>query len=560
MEAASGPRAERHKRGVWTTTELRCLATALGYPRDLLVDCIPSDVRKERGMNSEALRKILDLGHFTLALNLTWNMKSGHYNVAVIKKCIQLLDSGIVSFNEIRNVRIAFSTYEQLYQNGLTIDQHTLMRALKMCSRVVAPQKLMHRIKHWKSTYTVKERIQLYEFMDLLLLSEPVDKVFIKEKVRATEKAPRDLSKFEDIESLGQTHEERLARHLDKQFYKEERDYGTVTTDSQLLIEHPLIRYRKQAAELHRKEYQWLKTTLEACHVQRKQVKGRRLMLPLPALDECQETCSEWAQGSSSASKSRACTAKGWSATPQQEEEDMDEWVWVVSVPPLKSGTYIARSLPPILSAEELEAVQKKKEEIQYRMKSAEERAVRELNWKMDYHLPGYRKLSASKQNADGPMMKTTSLVEPNLLEMLSFPVKSCCRSRFHSQAAKCHLAKLEKPASAPRLKDSKHRLSLKAQGKKGEKIQQPLHGQNDSDQGRTADRRGLLRGSCSTSKGVSSPVINIRETSIRQPPVIMLGSELTEGIAEQKTREVLSSPSHSEDLSISETSSFLKD
>ncbi|XP_048454640.1 uncharacterized protein LOC109919897 [Rhincodon typus] len=206
---------------------------------------------------------------------------------------------------------------------------------MQMCSRVVAPAKLMHRIKHWKKTYTVKDRIQLYEFMDLLLLSESVDNVIVKEEeVQATGKTPRDLYKLVDLESLGKTHDERLAKHLNKQFYKEERDYGTVTTDSTMLTEHPiLVKYRKQAEELHRKEHQWLKTSLEQCHEQLKQMKGRQLVLPLLALSDYQNICPESAQGTSSATKSRVCSAKAASATEQQEE-GMDDWVWVVSVPP----------------------------------------------------------------------------------------------------------------------------------------------------------------------------------------------------------------------------------
>ncbi|XP_067890764.1 uncharacterized protein [Heterodontus francisci] len=81
------------------------------------------------------------------------------------------------------------------------------------------------------------------------ILSESMDNVTIKEKkVQATGKAPRDLLTFEDTESLGETHDEKLAKQLNKQFYQEERDYGTVTTDSKMLTEHPvLVKYRKQA-------------------------------------------------------------------------------------------------------------------------------------------------------------------------------------------------------------------------------------------------------------------------------------------------------------------------
>jgi len=38
-----------------------------------------------------------------------------------------------------------------------------------MCGKTISPMKLMHRIKHSKDMYDEPGRIQLYEFLDLLL-------------------------------------------------------------------------------------------------------------------------------------------------------------------------------------------------------------------------------------------------------------------------------------------------------------------------------------------------------------------------------------------------------
>ena len=41
----------------------------------------------------------------------------------------------------------------------------------QMCNRAIAPLKLMHRVKHMKPHLEVPGRIQLYEFLDLIIWS-----------------------------------------------------------------------------------------------------------------------------------------------------------------------------------------------------------------------------------------------------------------------------------------------------------------------------------------------------------------------------------------------------
>ncbi|XP_048391131.1 uncharacterized protein LOC125454434 isoform X2 [Stegostoma tigrinum] len=224
-------------------------------------------------------------------------------------------------------------------------------------------------------------------------------------------------------------------------------------------------------------------------------------------------------KGTSSASKLRVCSAKAASVTEQQEE-GMDDWVWVVSVPPLKSATYTIQSLPPIVSPEELKEVQFEKDEIKYRMNTVKERAARELRWKIDYHLPGYTEMLASRQNADCMLKETSPAERSEVSETLSFPMK---RSYRLSQAAKCCPAKPRKPARA-----CKH--CQDNQEKNQEKIQQPLCRKNNRNQDTTADPGWVLPDSSTSPKAVPVPVIT---TNLMQTSVIAVKSELTEDIAE---------------------------
>ncbi|XP_051877885.1 uncharacterized protein LOC127573564 isoform X2 [Pristis pectinata] len=202
------------------------------------------------------------------------------------------------------------------------------------------------------------------------------------------------------------------------------------------------------------------------------------------------------------------------------QQKDMDDWVWVVAVPPLKLGSDTVRSLPPIFSAEDLEEVQKKKEDLEYQMNTVKERAKLELNWKIDYHLPGYRELSASRQDADSLLMKTTAGVGPKESELPLSPVK---RSHFVSQAPKCQ------PGS--QVKDSKC-LPLKAQEKKQSNVQQILHWKNDRGQDKTVEPQGLLVHS-HTPETVSCPAQTSNPVSVMQPPPVTALSELAEFIVE---------------------------
>jgi hypothetical protein len=46
-----------------------------------------------------------------------------------------------------------------------------------MCSRAIAPLKMMHRLKHMRPHLEVRGRIQLFEFLDLILWSSQQEKL-----------------------------------------------------------------------------------------------------------------------------------------------------------------------------------------------------------------------------------------------------------------------------------------------------------------------------------------------------------------------------------------------
>ncbi|CAM9597682.1 unnamed protein product [Lampetra fluviatilis] len=120
----------------YSWAELRILATALGYPRNTIVNCLHSvGYSGELGLSSKELLKHIALGHLYEPLHFTYNLKTGYHNAAVIRKCIELLDARALSFPEIRSVALAFTAYDHLDQKGIEVEERTLIRALKRCVR-----------------------------------------------------------------------------------------------------------------------------------------------------------------------------------------------------------------------------------------------------------------------------------------------------------------------------------------------------------------------------------------------------------------------------------------
>ncbi|KAK1165937.1 hypothetical protein AOXY_G12434, partial [Acipenser oxyrinchus oxyrinchus] len=355
------------------------------FPSDLLVDCLPADiVKRAAGLCTQDLLKRIDSGCFTAELNFSYNMKSGLYNIKVLKKSISLLERRFFSFDEIKEVRLSFSTYEDQDQRGMRINQRTLLRALKMCGRVIAPLKLAHRIRHLKSGFIETGRVQLYEFLDLLPLCELRDKITVQDdSVQPTAKSLRNIYKLDDRSSLLGTGDERVARHLNERFQLEERDYGTVTMASKRLMEPPVL-------SSHRTQ-QVKEAQLGECRSNRSGMGQYR--------DHFRATSVPRSK-LSSVEKARAQTANsGWAA--QFGQAKADSWTWVVPVPQLRSDDYKPTRLEPIVTEKELQAAETARLALEYDISTmastAEERSKWDLDWKMDYCIPGYREANKER-------------------------------------------------------------------------------------------------------------------------------------------------------------------
>ncbi|XP_069472015.1 uncharacterized protein [Ambystoma mexicanum] len=319
------------------------------------------------------------MGYFTAPLHFSFGMKSGIYNVKVIAKCLDLLDSSSLSFTGIREANLAFSAYEHLDQKGIKADRHTLMRALKMCGMAIAPQKLSVHLMQRRGNGAEAGRMQLYEFLDLLVLCEPRESIFLHEaRVSSTAKTPRQVYELDDMRSLLVTPDEKLALHLNQQ---------------------------------HKMNEQWL-FPREAVQLKKS---------PTSHLASMRTPLKEARRPSQQAGALSART---------KDDERQEKWTLVTPVPHLTCHCYTPKKVTLLLSEEDIETTRREREDLQYQMETLAERAVWELNWKMDYYMPGYRERAASRPKAATPPEPKPPARRkppgPDVFKRLSAPRRRC--------------------------------------------------------------------------------------------------------------------------------------
>uniref|UniRef100_A0A8C5ME63 Uncharacterized protein n=1 Tax=Leptobrachium leishanense TaxID=445787 RepID=A0A8C5ME63_9ANUR len=353
--------------GHYSLTELRMLAAALGFSNDAMKKCIPAEALDNGRLSSKDLRKLFDMGCFTSVLDFTSNLKNGLYNVKVFMRCLDLLERKILSFADIQKAKMAFSAYEHLDQRGVRAETRTILNAMKMCGFAISPQKLSMHLRN-RSNYVEEGRVQLYEFLDLLACCEPMKHFVIKEeRVGSTDKTSRGMYQMNDMRSLVVTPDEKLERHLNWRFQH---------VDSWQL---PLER----------------SGTKDDVQSKQRQT-GKRQQPPR--------------------------TKSGASSSETAEET----WTLLTPVPHIKCHCYTPTKITPILSEDELQDTQNDIDALLYQMATLGERSRWELNWKLDYYLPGYRQQQAPLRHkpaaTQAPRSITKKSCKADVFERLSAP------------------------------------------------------------------------------------------------------------------------------------------
>ncbi|XP_056390245.1 uncharacterized protein LOC130284175 isoform X2 [Hyla sarda] len=343
------------KTGLYSVTDLRSLAAALGFPSNSLESCLPSGSLCKGIITSKELHRLLDLGYFTSALHFTFNMKSGLYNVKLILKCLNLLDRSALSFAAVQEAKVAFCAYEHLDQKGVKAETNTLLKAIKMCGFAVSSQKLSMYVRQNRSSFVEPGRVQLYEFLDLLTICEPKNKFSIQEeRVPSTDKTSRGLYQMDDMRTAMMTPDEKLAHHLNRRFQH---------VDS------------------------W--------------------MLPQETIATAQPLTSRKCQRTENLNGRRPHPPKRRNESSHEGTTD-EPWTIVTPVPQLRCHCYTPKREKPIQTKQDIQKTKNNIEELLYEMETLGEKTRWDLNWKLDYYLPGYRERSATRHVSAVPQPPKT--------------------------------------------------------------------------------------------------------------------------------------------------------
>ncbi|KAL5007495.1 hypothetical protein ScPMuIL_016301 [Solemya velum] len=200
------------------------------FPVDRIRSCLTDEIHTEEdGLCLKELNKTLDYNLLYHVLHRTYNMHTANWNMANIRKAAHLLDHRVLTFQDVYNIRLAYQAYEAYDMKGMVLDQWVLLRTLKMCERVVSPLKLMHRVKHMRGSLEEKDRIQLSEFMDLILWCG-VYNSYSEGELASVQGKENQLFKLVDFDQLLSHHDDRLARFLNAQYLEEEWHFGPVVS------------------------------------------------------------------------------------------------------------------------------------------------------------------------------------------------------------------------------------------------------------------------------------------------------------------------------------------
>ncbi|XP_065070519.1 uncharacterized protein LOC135695376 [Rhopilema esculentum] len=210
------------RRDFWTWEELSCLSSTLGFQRDLFAKNVAKEKSKEctSGMHPKDINEMFELKVLSPDLHRTFNMHDDTYNTKVVQKSIDLLSNRFLTFQQIKESRMAFQFYEHMDNAGLVVSEHVILRTLKMCGRAVSPAKLMQHLKHMDRL--VPDRLMFYEFLDLLLICEKISADRMK-RLRSLEegkigKNDQSLYELKDFRELLLTEDEKSAERLNQAY------------------------------------------------------------------------------------------------------------------------------------------------------------------------------------------------------------------------------------------------------------------------------------------------------------------------------------------------------
>ena len=162
---------------------------------------------------------------FDKYLDSTFNNKPAKYNVRTIKKALQLIRHKVIGFPELCQARMAYFLYENDDQLGMDADSSTILKALRLCDRVMSLVQLDKYLIDISLSVQIPCRLQLFEFLEVISLTMRIDNI-------PTAKVADNCTEEHNYFQVIQTKEQKAMDILDKQF-KASQPMNKVVKDKQ---------------------------------------------------------------------------------------------------------------------------------------------------------------------------------------------------------------------------------------------------------------------------------------------------------------------------------------
>ena len=204
----------KHK-GWYSLYELNYLSNSLGFNSSVFTKVIFAETKclGSKGLSEKKFIEMLNLKMFDKYLDSTFNNKPADYNVRTIKKALQLIRHKVIGFPELSQARMTYFLYENDDQLGMDGDSETILKALKLCDRVMSPMQLDKYLIDMSLSVEIPCRLQLFEFLELMTFTLRIDSIpmtRVDDINKSTEK--------DDYLKVIQTKEQEILDFLDKQF------------------------------------------------------------------------------------------------------------------------------------------------------------------------------------------------------------------------------------------------------------------------------------------------------------------------------------------------------
>ena len=200
------------KRGYYTLKELRHLALSLGYDAKLFERLFQRQDLQKTEYSDQDITEWLNTKLLDADLHLVFNRHSAEYNGKTMKKALQYLKQRTMTYSDIASGRRIFEVMSSDHPLGLPTEPELILECLKLVNKIISPIRLKYILLTLSQQLDLPNRIKLYEFFDILAVSENIG--LVMKSMLSDKNHSNEL----DTEGLFQIDYQRLLSYLNEKY------------------------------------------------------------------------------------------------------------------------------------------------------------------------------------------------------------------------------------------------------------------------------------------------------------------------------------------------------